>query len=174
MSEALEHETDHRDSDHRLGNLGQLLVVLGEAAPSSEPSEGSFNDPAAWQDDEAGPGDAAHDDERQAEQEAGEQDRDPVVDAVGEHRSEPAVQRLDPAQQAPRAVGVLDVGGVDDDSQQQTGGVDRDVAFAAPDLLAGIIAARPPFSVVLTVCVSMMAAVGLASRPSRSRSMTTR
>jgi hypothetical protein len=71
----------------------------------------------AREDNEAGPGDAAHDDQRRAEQEAGEQDRQAVVDAVGEHRPEPAVQRLDPAQHRSGAVGVLDVGGVDQDAQ---------------------------------------------------------
>jgi hypothetical protein len=118
MSEALEHETDHCDSDHSFGNLGQLLVVLGEATPSSEPSERSFDNPAAWQDDESGTGDAAHDDQRQAEKKAGKQDLNPIVDAIGEDGLEPAVQRLDLPQQGPGAVGILDVGGVDDNPEQ--------------------------------------------------------
>ena len=50
----------------------------------------------------------------------------------------------------------------------------RDVPLAALDLLGSIVAARPPFSVVLTLWVSMMTAVGLASRPSVSRSVMTR
>jgi len=55
---------------------------------------------------------------------------------------------------------------VDDDAEQQTGRVDRDVAL---DLLGRVVAPRPPFSVVLTLWVSMMATLGLGSRPSRSR-----
>lgn len=95
----MEHQTDHGEGDHGLGDLGQFLVILGEAPPSAEPSERSFDDPPAWDDDETGGAcDAAHDHQRQAEQEAGEQDNEPVVDAVGEHRLKPAVQPLDARQ----------------------------------------------------------------------------
>ena len=75
---------------------------------------------------------------------------------------------LDLLQQIPGAVGVLNIGGMDDDAEQETGGIDPDMALAALDFFGGIVAARPPFSVVLTLWVSMMAAVGLASRPSRN------
>src|SRR4051794_32543437 len=119
-------------------------------------------------------GNAANDDQRQAEQKAGEQDSDPVVDAVGEHDLEPAVEVLDLLQQIPGAVGVLDIGGMDDDAQQQAQGIDRDRALASLDFLGSSVAARPPFSVVLTLWVSMIAAVGLASRPSLLRSVVTR
>ena len=34
VNEAAEHETDPGNGDHGLGDLGQLLVVLGEAASS--------------------------------------------------------------------------------------------------------------------------------------------
>src|SRR5690242_13852539 len=54
---------------------------------------------------------------------------------------------LDLLQQIPGAVGVLDIGGMDDDAQQQAQGIDRDMALASLDLLGSIVAARPPFSV---------------------------
>jgi hypothetical protein len=81
---------------------------------------------------------------------------------------------LDLLQQIPGAVGILNIGGVDDDAKQEAGGIDRDMALATLDLLGGIVAAWPPFSVVLTLWVSMMAAVGLASRPSVSRNVMIR
>ena len=93
---------------------------------------------------------------------------DPVVDAVGEHDREPAVEALDPLQQIPGAVSVLDIGGMDEDTEQEAGGIDPKMALAALDLLGSVVAARPPFSVVLRLWVSMITAVGLASRPSRS------
>jgi hypothetical protein len=63
---------------------------------------------------------------------------------------------------------------VDDHAEQQARGIDPDVPLPAPDLLGRVVAAGPPFSVVLTLWVSMIAAVGLGSLPSRSRSITTR
>src|SRR3954449_8042446 len=134
-----------------------------------------FRHPAAREEDEAGAArEPAHDDQGQAEQEAGEQDRQPVIGAVGEHDPEPRVEPLQLLEQVAGAVRVLDVGGVDDDPEQQAAGVDRDVPLPALDLLGGVVAAGPPFSVVFTLWVSMMAALGLGSLPSRSRSITTR
>jgi len=63
---------------------------------------------------------------------------------------------------------------MDKDTEQEAGGIDPDMALAPLDLPGGIVAARPPFSVVLTLWVSMMTAVGLASRPSVSRNVMTR
>jgi site-specific DNA recombinase len=134
-----------------------------------------FCHPAAREHDEAiGAGEAADDDQGQPEQEAGEQGREPVVGPLGEHDLEPAVEPLQPPEEVANAVRVLDIGGVDGDAEQQTRGVDRDVPLAALDLLGGGGAARPPFSGVLTLCVSTIAALGLGSLPSRSRSITTR
>ena len=51
-----------------------------------------------------------------------------------------------------------------------------DAQLAAGDLLAAIVAVgvdrRPPFSAPFTLWLSMIAAVGLASRPARSRHST--
>jgi hypothetical protein len=60
--------------------------------------------------------------------------------------------------------------------QDQALGVDQDMALLAFDLLVGIVAVRvdlaPPFSALLTLWLSMIAAVGLASRPACSRHCT--
>ena len=117
---------------------------------------------------------APDDDQGQPEQEAGEQGREPVVGAIGEHRLQPGVEPLQAPEEIADAVRVLHVGGVDDHAEQQARGVDRDMPLAALDLLCRIPAARPPFSVVFTLWVSITAALGLGSRPSRSRSIITR
>src|SRR3954465_6165738 len=154
---------------------GGSFVLLGQPAPAAEPAERPLRHPAPRDDGEAlGPGEAPDDDQGQAEQVPGEQGREPVVHAVGEHDLEPRVQPLQLPQQVAGAVRVLDVGGVDDHAQQQARGVDRDVPLAALELLGRVVAARAPFSVVLTLWVSRMTAVGLGSRPSRSRSIITR
>ena len=74
------------------------------------------------------------------------------------------------------AVTVLDVGRMNQRMKQQPYRVDEDVALLALDLLARIIPARidanPPFSALLTLWLSMMQAVGLASRSIASRHFT--
>jgi hypothetical protein len=47
---------------------------------------------------------------------------------------------------------------VHDHAQQQARAVDRDVALAPLHLLGGVVAARPPFSVVRTLWASTIAA----------------
>lgn len=115
---------DGGKGDYGFRNLLQFLIIFGQATPPAKPPECSFDDPSAGSHDEAGgSGDPSVDDKRQVEQKAGEQDRDPIVDAVGEDDFEPAVQVLDLFHQIPSAGGVLDVGGMDEDTKQEAGGI---------------------------------------------------
>jgi len=68
---------------------------------------------------------------------------------------------------------VLDIGGMDEDEDEVAAGIGQDVALATLDLLARIIAANPPLSVVLTLWLSITPALGEASRPSISRRFIT-
>ena len=65
---------------------------------------------------------------------------------------------------------------MNDGVQQQAERVYQNMALLALDLLARIIAmrvdARPPFSALFTLWLSMIAAVGLASRSAYSRHAT--
>jgi hypothetical protein len=65
----------------------------------------------------------------------------------------------------------LDVGSVDHHRQQQSQGIHHNMALTARHLLASVVAARPPFSVVFTDWLSMIAALGVGSRPSISRTL---
>jgi hypothetical protein len=71
------------------------------------------------------------------------------------------------------AIAILDVGAMHDGVNQEALRIDEDMPLLALDLLARIIAMRvdtaPPFSAALTLWLSMIAAVGLASRPACSR-----
>lgn len=80
----MKHEPDGGEGHHGLGDIEAFLVILGQSPPASEPSEGSFDDPPARDDDEAGAGNAPDDDQRQFEQDTGQDHRHPVVNAVGE------------------------------------------------------------------------------------------
>jgi hypothetical protein len=70
-------------------------------------------------------------------------------------------------------VAILDIGRMNGTAQQQTECIYENMALLALDLLSGIVAMRidagPPFSALFTLWLSMMAAVGLASRSSCSR-----
>ncbi|MFL5761092.1 MAG: hypothetical protein ACJ789_15335 [Thermomicrobiales bacterium] len=56
-----------------------------------------------------------------------------------------------------------------DDPQQQALGSEHDVPLAAGQLLAPSVAARLPFSVVFALWLSMIAALGVGSRPACRR-----
>ena len=74
------------------------------------------------------------------------------------------------------AVAILNVGGMHDGVDQQALRIDENVALLALDLFSRVVARRidrsPPFSALLTLWLSMTAAVGLASRPIASRHFT--
>ena len=69
---------------------------------------------------------------------------------------------------------------MDEGVEQQAFGVDQDMTLLASDLLAALLAAviarrvnaAPPFSTLLTLWLSMIAALGLGSRPANSRHAT--
>lgn len=157
------------------GGLEEVLVVFGEATVASEPRECAFDDPSPWLDLEAlrivG---ATHDlegEDRDAGQ--GGCDLASVVGSVGPDQVEPGEAAADAVQHERRSVSVLDAGGMDDKPERQALGVDQNMSLAALYSLAGVVTHRvdftPPFSADLTDWLSRIAAVGLASRPSRSR-----
>ena len=145
---------------------------------ASDPGQGSFDDPAFGQDDEVMSLTALDDLEHPA---SGVSDRgcglSAPISGIGENA-------LDEREEAPRtciedqsrAVAILQIGRMDDDVQQDAERVDQDVPLAARDLLARIEALRvkraAPICAALALWLSMIAALGLASRPSRSRVAT--
>ena len=68
------------------------------------------------------------------------------------------------------AVAVADVGGGHLDLADQAEGVDQQVALAAVDPLGAVVAMAPPRSVVLTLWLSRITALGVRARPWRIRS----
>ena len=57
-------------------------------------------------------------------------------------------------------VRIPQIGGVDEDTHEETRRVNEEMALAAVELLRAVIAVGPPFSVVFTVWASMIAAEG--------------
>ena len=108
----------------------------------------------------------------------------PLIAAIGEKFRQERVASEQCLQNQNAAVAILDVCGMNQRMQQQAYRIDKDMALLAFDLSANAVCRRfprivparvyatPPFSVPLTLWLSMMAAVGLASRPIASRHFT--
>ena len=97
----------------------------------------------------------------------------PLIGGVSKELGQKWMHSEHRGEQQDAAIAILDVGGMHDGVQQQAEGIYENVALFALDLLARIIAMPgPPFSALLTLWLSMMAAVGLASRSLCSRHST--
>ena len=48
-TEAVKHEVDHGDADHRLAAGGQRFVILAQAAVLAQPREGALDNPSFGQ-----------------------------------------------------------------------------------------------------------------------------
>src|SRR5271165_3698979 len=157
----------------------EAFPILGQSAAAAEPGQSAFNDPALGQDDEAFDLIRSFDDlDIEALQNAFHRALElrPLVACVSIELD----QEREGAKQARHderaAVAVLDVGGVHDRVHQEALRIDKDMSLLAVDFLARVVAGRidagPPFSALLTLWLSMIAAVGLASRAAASRHFT--
>ena len=99
-----------------------------------------------------------------------------LIAGIGEQLLQERVHREQGGQQQDTPVTILNVRRMYHGMQQQPYRVDQDMPLDALDLLARIIPGRidagPPFSALFTLWLSMMAALGLASRPACSRQAT--
>ena len=150
--------------------------VLGEPSASVEPGDRALDDPTLGQHDEALGLIGSFDDLRfEAREDAGQgamKDR-PVIGAVGEQLPQEGKQAAQGREQCEAAVAILNIGGGDEAVQEQALRVDQNMPLLALDQLARVeavrIYARPPFSALFTLWLSMMQAVGLGSRSAFSR-----
>lgn len=166
---------DHRPVDHRFAALCESFIVLAQSTVPAEPRKRPFHDPTFGQDDEAGDIAQTLDNlQRPAAKRLRPSDELSRVAAVGPDDLELGEQAANLPQHKLGAVAVLDVGGVDNDSQNQTKHIDDDVPLSALDFLTRVVPALPPFSTVFTDWLSMIAAVGVRLRPAFTRTFSRR
>ena len=139
-----EHSLDHGEPDPSLAGSRQPHEALGAGRLGDE-----FDDQTRL-------------DQRPHQQLAG-------VAAVGPHQPPPREAPVQLGHDLLGTVPVLDAGRVDHHRQQPPERVDDEVALAPVYLFAGLGAARPPVSVVLTAWLSTIATRGLGSRPAAAR-----
>ena len=157
----------------------QTLPVLGQTATSVEPSDRPLDDPALRQNRETVCRVRSLDDfhlDLPEDTVQGTLELRPLVAAIGVELEQKRMQAEDGGHQKHAAITVLDVRRVHDGMEQQALCVYQDVTLLALDFLARVIAMRvgrpPPFSALFTLWLSMIAAVGLASRPASARHCT--
>jgi len=169
-----EHDADHGEADERNDGGRIAFEVARQAAVATDPCERPLDYPAFWQnlksssvrslDDLQSPSPGAP---------YGQCHLASGISAISKNAFDEREQSSCPAQQMESTITVLNIGRMNDDIQQEAQRVDQDVPFATLDLLARVVARRierrPPFCEPLAVCESIMATVGLGSRPSCSR-----
>ncbi len=92
-----------------------------------------------------------------------------LVRTVRPHALESRLVWMDHVKQLQRRVTILNIRRQDRDLDQQALRINNNVALASANLLPGVIAAVPPFSVVCTDWLSMLAAEGSGVRPNVTR-----
>ena len=146
------------------------FIVLAQPATTSQPRQCSLNHPPAWQHLKlmAGPGtlDDLQDPARHGHHPVHQLAAVASVSPDESQAWESSYQFID---DQPRPISVLDIGRMHHHRQQQAYGIYDDVSLSTVDLLTSIIATRPPFSVVFTLWLSMIAALGVGFLPSASR-----
>ena len=155
-----------------LSRFRQFLVVLAEPPAPAEPGQRAFYHPPAGQHLElVAVRASAHHLQQPAPGGPSPRYQPSGVGCVSPDYSETGEASQQFGQHQPGPVTVLNVGCVNHHGQEEPGGIHYDVALASRHPLARVIAPGPPFSVVLTDWLSMMAPLGVASRPSLSRTV---
>jgi hypothetical protein len=141
--QATQHDADHGEAEEGGDGFGVALEVAGQSAVAADPGKGALDDPAFGQDDKAmgvaalddlqGPGAGLGDDLRHLR---------PLITGVGEDAFDEREGSPRGAQQLGRTVAILQVGRVDDHTQEEAQRIDQDVALATGDFLARIKALR--------------------------------
>ena len=149
--QASEHKADHGEPDEGGDGARISLEITRQAAIAADPGQGSFDDPALGQDDELVQF-VALDDLEHPTTGAGSHSRGAwsLIAGIGEDpldEREKAARA--PIENQPRPVAVLNIGGMNDDVQQEAKRIDKDMALAPGDLLARIkplrVKRRAPF-----------------------------
>ena len=155
-----------------LAGFGQLLVVFAEPSAPAQPGQCALHYPPARQHLEVvAVRAAAHHLQQPASGRPSPRDQLAGIGGVSPDDLEPRETVQQFGQHQPGSVPVLDTGSMHHHREEQSRGVHYDVALASRHFFACVIAARPPFSVVFTDWLSMIAPLGVASRPSLSRTM---
>lgn len=144
------HDADHGETDECGDGAGITFKIASQPAIAADPGEGPFDNPSLRQDFEASSS-GSLDDLQSPYSGACDHASHLLtsVAAVGEDKLDEREQSSRSAQQVESTIPVLNIGGMNNNVQQETQRVDQDVPLATLDLLARVVARRikrrPPF-----------------------------
>lgn len=166
-----EHDADHGDGDPGFFTTRKHFIIFGKPAPRGKPGEGALRDPTVGKNMKTTGTDLLPinhgifrcPDPSQATPRVFDNFHLPaqgVFDPLGEAslviaaiRPDQLKTRETPLQRFEQefsAVIVLNTGFMHQDVEDQSGGIDKQMPLATLDLFAAVIAAKPPFWLVLT------------------------
>ncbi len=165
LRQAAEHDADHGEADEGGNGSGIALEIARHAAKAADPGERRLHDPALGQDFKTSGGGGTFDnlDCPFTSSGRGLCGFRPLIAAVAMDAFDERKQMARAAAEHKRhAITILDAGGMHCHAQQQAECIYQKAPLATGDLLARI---KTP----LALWLSMIAVVGLASRPACSR-----
>src|SRR5947208_4209265 len=131
--EAAENDADPGQPYEGSDGAGGSLEIARQAAIAADPGQGSFDDPALGQDDEFVQF-VALDDLEHPTTAAGSRSRGArsLIAGIGEDALNEGKEAAGASiENQPRSVAVLNIGGMDDDVQQEAERIDKDMALAS-------------------------------------------
>src|SRR5216684_839051 len=141
--QAPEHEADHGEAHEGGDGSGIAFEITCQAAIATDPGQGSFDNPAFWQDDEVMRVGTLDDLEHPAARTGGRLcGLRSLIAGIGEDALDEGKAATRLSQDLTHAVAILNVGGMHDNAQQEAERIDQDVPLAARNLLARIEALR--------------------------------
>lgn len=161
----------HCDEDHGFAAFDQRFVVLGQSTVSAEPCKGTFHNPALGRHHKATHGVSLHDLDHAEVPAPGPMHERPRVSAIREDHPQSAKTCARLLDQKLGSVAALDVGGMDDQREDQPQRVDDHMRLAARRFLADAVPTAPYFS-RLDVWPSSMSTLGVGFLPAFRRTST--
>lgn len=176
ITDSSEHEADGSESEKGQSFKIEVLPVLGQSSAAVEPCQGTLDHPSPGHDGEAFGDIGSFDDlrfEMWHDLDQGLVKHRPLISAVGEKLFQEWEQAEQCGQQHDAAVSILNARRMHDRVQEHPLRIYKYVPFLALDAFARVkpvrVDASPPFSALFTLWLSIIQAVGLASRPACSR-----
>ena len=177
IAEFSEHEANGGKAQECESLTIEILPIFGKAPAPPQPCERSFDDPPLRKDNESfcviGTLDDLHIHPRHCH---GAAKQRALIAAIGVEFHQERIQAEHGRHHERAAVTILNVSSMNDGMNQKALRIDENVPLLALNLLSRVVARwinrSPPFSALLTLWLSMTAAVGLASRPIASRHFT--